>query len=444
MMKNRFLSLSSAFTAMIFSLAVLMVGFAPGAAKAAMLELELTQGIGSAIPIALVPFVGTDQQNIAAIINNDLKNSGQFKLYPAEQMKQKPSTIAEIDYPYWQNVGINDLVVGKFSADQIDFSVVDVFAGSQTNPDKGVLLSKAFPMEPLRARGLAHHISDLIYEKITGEKGIFSTRIAYVLIDRPSVENTSYALEVADYDGYQPKPLITSRQPLMSPAWSPDGQQIAYVSFINRRSAIYVVNLRTGAQTLISKAAGINGAPAWSPDGRKLAIVLFDNNNPKIFIKDLNGGELKQVTYGASIDTEPEWAPDGQSLLFTSNRGGGPQIYRLNLADNSVKRVTFRGNYNASASFTPDGKKMVFLKGEQGSYNIAIMDLDTGREQTLTDSGEASSPSIAPNGRMIIFDDVFNNKSILSMVSTDGKIKLRLPARNGNVQEPAWSPFLGK
>lgn len=417
----------------------------------AALNLMLTKGVSTALPIAVVPFSGQadlpPNSNISAVVMNDLQNSGQFKVMSPDSMTQTPHIAANVDYQYWRKTaGVDNVVVGQVKAlggsqYQVSFSLMDVFKGQgQTSQ---VLLTKQFTIPGNQLRALAHHISDLVYQQLTGVRGIFSTRIAYILVQRGE-KQSKYILEVADEDGYNPKALLTSRQPIMSPSWSHDGKNLAYVSFENTTPEIFIQNAFTGARHAVSSFPGINGAPAWSPDNSKLAIVLSKNGAPKIFIKNLSSGELKQVTFGSAIDTEPSFSKDGSSLIFTSDRGGGPQIYQLNLASGEIKRLTFHGNYNATASFTPDEKSIVMLNREQGGYNIAVQDLKTGTVQVLTHSGEDASPSVAPNGQVVLYEsDVSRSQGVLGMVSIDGRVHLRIPAQIGSVQDPAWSPFSG-
>jgi TolB protein len=394
----------------------------------AMLSMELTRGISGAIPIMIKPFTlqgQTPSEDIAAIISNDLKNSGRFKLSSASTDDKVVGTI--------QEVGANRY--------QVSFQLIEPFKGKGES-QQTVLLNRHYTVSDNELRSLAHHISDAIYQQLTGVRGVFSTRLAYVIVQQTSGP-TKYILEVADQDGYNPQPLLTSTDPIMSPAWSRDGKRIAYVSFENQRAAIYIEDVVTGTRYVISESKGINGAPAWSPDGRKLALVLSKSGSPNIYVMDLASRTLTQLTHDYYINTEPSWSPDGKNLIFTSNRSGNPQIYQLNMASKAVTRVSYEGSYNARASYTPDGNHITMLNRESGLYNIGILDLDTGVFRVLTHSNsDNESPSMAPNGSMILFGTLYSGRSVLGMVATDGSVQIRLPARNGEVQDPAWSPFL--
>ncbi|MBA2711130.1 MAG: Tol-Pal system beta propeller repeat protein TolB [Tatlockia sp.] len=400
-------------------------------------DLELTQGINSALPIAIDSF-GNESvgQQLAEIVNNDLNFSGQFKIVSAPQQGPIPLFA-------WRQAGADSLLsaqVNRIGYNQFDVSykLLDAVEQGKT------LLSGNYKISANEARALAHHISDEVYQKLTGEKGVFSTRIAYILVKRGVKEKTKYFLEVADFDGFNPQSLLVSTEPIMSPAWSPDGREIAYVSFEKKKAQIFTVSVQSGKRRLLTDFAGINGAPAWSADGRSMAVVLSKGGAPKIYNVDLSSGNMKQLTFGESIDTEPRYSPDGSSILFTSGRGGSPQIYRLALADGSIKRLTFEGNYNARASYTKDQKHIVMLHRENKNFNIGVQDIDNGQVSQLTFSSFDESPSVAPNGRLILYATRGEkDKGVLAMVSIDGRTKQRLPARDGDIQEPAWSPYLG-
>lgn len=400
------------------------------------LDLELTQGINSALPIAINSF-GSDPsaQEIAKIIQNDLTLSGQFRIVSGPQGPNAQSSIGVL-----KQLGADSVVTGNVtqrgSGYEVSFTLFDAAANGAT------LLTKSFQINPNQIRPLSHHISDEVYQKLTGERGIFSTRIAYISVQR-SRNSTRYSLEVADADGFNPRSLLISSEPIMSPSWSPDGKAISYVSFEKKRAQIFTVSVETGQRKLITSFPGINGAPAWSPDGRQLAVVLSKSGTPKIYNVDLSSGSMKQLTFGNAIDTEPRYAPDGRSLLFTSGRGGSPQVYRLSLADGQVTRVTFEGNYNARASYTPDMKNIVMLHRDDRQFNIGLQNASGGPVASLTFSGLDESPSVSPNSRLILYATRYQDKGVLGIVSVDGRIRIRLPAKDGDVQEPAWSPYLG-
>lgn len=402
------------------------------------LDLELTQGINAALPIAINAFGGGfDASQVSSVIENDLRMSGQFKIIPtpSQSMGTVPSVAA------WQQAGADSVLSGRVESVgsnryKVVVELLDAAAHGRT------LFSNDYQVSAQELRALAHHISDEVYQKLTGERGIFSTRIAYILVQRNG-EKARYTLDVADVDGSNPQSLLVSTEPIMSPTWSPDGRQIAYVSFEKKRAQIFSVSVETGQRRLLTDFAGINGAPAWSPDGRQLAVVLSKGGNPKIYSVDMSSGRLTQLTFGDAIDTEPRFSPDGRSLLFTSGRGGAPQIYRLSLADGGISRVTYDGNYNARASYTPNQKYIVMLHREDKQFNIGVQEIGNGRVTPVTFSSFDESPSVSPNGRLILYATRFQDKGVLAMVSIDGRIKMRLPARGGDVQEPAWSPYLG-
>ncbi|MBL7478824.1 Tol-Pal system beta propeller repeat protein TolB [Legionella bononiensis] len=399
------------------------------------LDLELTQGINSALPIAINSF-GSDAGavEIAHVIENDLTLSGQFKIVSGPQSANAQSSIGVL-----RQLGADSVVTGRVNRVgnryEVSFTLADAVANGT------ILLTKTYQIGANEIRPLAHHISDEVYQKLTGERGIFSTRIAYISVQRGGPRNR-YSLEVADADGHNPQSLLVSSEPIMSPSWSPDGKSISYVSFEKKRAQIFTVSVESGQRRLITSFPGINGAPAWSPDGRQLAVVLSKTGTPKIYNIDLSSGSMKQITFGDAIDTEPRFSPDGRSLLFTSGRGGSPQVYRLSLADGQVSRVTFEGNYNARASYTPDMKNIVMLHRDDRNFTIGLQNASGGPIASLTFSGLDESPSVSPNSRLVLYATRIQDKGVLGIVSIDGRIRMKLPAREGDVQEPAWSPYL--
>lgn len=413
----------------------------------ALLSMELTQGVAGAIPIAVVPFANDSKvpQPIASVIASDLKNSGRFKVFGKNALSQFPTSVKAVSAKYFRNLGTDNVVIGQVKAlgsdqYQITFQLLDMYSTEAGSPS---VLTQTYKVSGKELRAVAHHISDLVYEKITGVRGIFSTRIAYVVVQGDKPGKKRYVLEVSDQDGFNPRPLLNSPQPVMSPSWSPDGKKIAYVSFENRHASIYIHDVITGKRELMSEFRGINGAPAWSPDGSKLALVLSRQSSPNIFVMDVATKKLTQLTDDYYINTEPTWAPDGSYLMFTSNRSGGPQIYQLDPKTKAVKRVTYDGGYNARASFSPDGKNIAVIHKVSGIFKIGMLGLDDGRMKVLTTSaGDSASPSVAPNGSMVLYDTRVAGRNMLGMVSSDGRVQILLPARDGNAQDPAWSPFM--
>jgi len=403
----------------------------------AALDLELTQGVDKALPIAIMSF--SEHHDIAKIISSDLQNSGRFKAVNIDAPQQLSYGVHAANYAYWAGQKIDNVVIGSTRSlgnkYRVTFKLLDVYGRS-------ILLNEDYTIPKQQLRTISHHISDLIYQQLTGERGIFSTKITYVLVQREQGKLTKYSLIVADADGHNPNELLVSSSPIMSPTWSPTGKHIAYVSFEHNKAAIYVQDVATGKRKLETEFPGINGAPAWSPDGEKLALVLTKTGYPKIYLLDLATKKLQQITYGYSLDTEPGFAPDGKSIIFTSDRGGSPQIYQLDLQSEKLQRLTYQGDYNARASFTPDGNSIVMLTRDNGAFNIAMQDLASNQINILTQSSINKSPSVSPNGKMIVYATSKDGQGVLAEVSVDGRIKLILPAAEGDVQEPAWSPFL--
>ncbi len=406
----------------------------------AEMDIEITEGIESALPIAVVPFALQGAAglpvNISDVVDSDLGRSGYFKPLNQQSMPSRPSTAEAIQFDQWKSIGQNYLVIGQVTPGggqyNVQFQLFDVNTGSQ-------LLGYRMASSAADLRRTAHHISDLIFEKLIGKKGVFSGRIAYITSSGQGQQRT-HKLQVADADGFNPQTIATSSEPLMSPAWSPDGRKMAYVSFERKTAAIYVQTLATGQRIRVAEFPGINGAPAWSPDGSRLALTLSKDGSPDIYVLNLVTNSLTRLTQSYAIDTEPAWSPDGNNIVFTSDRGGKPQLYIMPSQGGQEKRLTFSGDYNARASFSPDGKNIAMVHGNGGDYRIAVMDMATRSINVLTGGHTDESPSFAPNGDMILYASQRGSGGYLAAVSIDGKMQQKLVFDSNSVREPSWSP----
>lgn len=400
----------------------------------AQLSIEITGAGANRIPVAIADFLGdpTASRVVTTTIRSDLERSGLFKLVDTTGVAIDENS--SINHGEWKGKGADALAAGSLNRTpdgrmEARFRVYDT--------QKAAALGGAAYVtgnEQLRIAG--HRIADYIYEKLTGEKGVFSTRIAYVVKTRGQ-----FLLQIADADGQGAATALTSLEPIISPVWSPDGSKLAYVSFEKKKPVIYVHSLASGQRTIVANFKGSNSAPAWAPDGRRLAVVLSKDGNSQLYAVNADGSGVQRLTQSAGIDTEPRYSPDGGSIYFTSDRGGSPQIYRIGANGGDAQRVTFEGNYNVSPRPSPDGKSLAFIARREGRFQLAVMDLASRQVQVLTDSHKDESPSFAPNSRMILIATEVGGRGVLSAVSSDGRIKQRLSVAAGDVREPAWGPF---
>ena len=410
----------------------------------ALEKIIIDQGYDDQTRIAIVPFTGgvAGDDDIADIIAFDLARSGQFDPLEPENMLSMPSHPEDVLFRDWRTLKIEYVVIGRLWRDgegglTAAWHLYDVF-------NERELIAGNLTAPPAKLRDVAHRIADEVYERITGVPGAFSTRIVYVLATDAGTAQARYRLKLADSDGARARTLFNSDQPLLSASWSPDARRVAYVSFESGRQAIIVQNLVTGARERVAEYRGLNGAPVFSPDGERLALVLSRDGNPEIYVMNLAGDRsLRRITrYPGAIDTEPSWSPDGESLIFTSDRGGRPQIYRIELANSMIERLTFQGDYNARARLLPEGRHLIYVHRRRGTYHIAWQDLERDDVRVLTETSLDESPSIAPNGMMLIYATQNAGRGILAVVSIDGRVKYWLPSDEGDVREPAWSPYI--
>jgi TolB protein len=414
----------------------------------AQLVVEITQGLNDAIPIAVVPFAVPGPLkptvDIAEVIANDLSRSGRFTPVPRADMLEQPSSGEQIQFADWRLLKSNFIAVGKLTPEGTDrysvqYELYNVLNGQRLLGEKMAASSSAL-------RATAHRIADSIYEQLTGVRGVFSTRIAFLSVEG-SPPTQRYKLTVADSDGLNPRVVANSSAPIMSPAWSPDGQSLAYVSFEGKAAAIYVQTIATGARTKVSARAGINGAPAWSPDGKKLALTLSrKDGDVDVYTLELASQVLTRMSFDPGIDTEPSWSLDGNKLYYTSDRSGSPQIYEVSANDprSAPRRLTFEGRYNSRPRVSPDGKQLALVHQAGGSFNIALLDLNSSALQVLTKGRQDESPSFAPNGAQLIYATQDRGRGVLALVSSDGRSQQKMGAASGDVREPVWGPLAPK
>jgi TolB protein len=399
----------------------------------AELSIEITGAGEHQIPISVVRFAGEETmvgQSISSVVSNDLIRTGLFKLIdPAGKVPHEPGDVSYVEWP-----GVEALLIGKLrSVDggrvEVQFRLLDMVRQTE-------LTGLAVTAKSEQLRAIGHRVADLVYEKLTGSAGVFSTRIAYV-----NREGKKYRLVVADSDGYGEQTLLALNHPIMSPSWSPDGRKLAYVSFERGHATVFVQSLATRQRTVLADFPGSNSAPTWSPDGKQLALVLTRDGSSNLYTVNSDGKNLRRITYGDSIDTEPNFLADGESLLFTSDRGGSAQIYRVPVKGGYAKRLTFEGNSNFSPRISPDGKSYVFSHYVDGVFYIAVQDFETKQMQVLTSGGWEKKPSFAPNGKLVLFATESQGRGILATVSSDGRVKQKMVAQRGDIREPIWGPF---
>lgn len=404
----------------------------------AALQIDITGGADSGAPIAVVPFGGDAPVDLGAVVSADLARSGRFAPMPEADMPERPQSLSEATPSLWREAGMEYLLMGRArqtdSAWRVEFYLVDVNSGED-------LIAHAITAPPSELRAVAHRISDLVFEKVTGIRGAFSTRIAYVIEIRQPDGERRYALEIADADGHGPKTVLESGRPIMSPTWSPDGRQLAYVSFEGGSSGIWIQDLGSGDRYRLTDFPGINGAPAWSPDGERIALTLSGGGAPNIYVIDLQTRDMKQVTRGGAIDTEAAWMPDGEALLFTSNRSGQAQVYMQRLDDRNARRLSFDSPYMAGPAVSPDGKYFAGVVSGSGGFRVGVQNIETGALRVISDQGHEERPSYAPNGVMLVYATRERGRSVLRISPATGGGHQTLSFDKGLVRDAAWGPY---
>jgi TolB protein len=402
----------------------------------AQLTIDITTSGGRQIPIAVMPMAGdpSQPQSVAEVVAADLGRTGLFRMVNTAGVNPLPTEPSEVSFADWAARSAEALVIGKVEPVsegrlEVRFRLFDV-------QKQGQLASYSYVVAPAQLRATAHRIADVIYERLTGDKGVFSTKITYVV-----KRGRRYELQVADADGYNAQSVLASQEPIMSPSWSPDGSRLAYVSFDQKKPIVVIQNLAQGTTRVVANYRGNNSAPAWSPDSRHLAVALSKDGLTQIYRITSNGGDAERLTESSGIDTQPAFSPDGQWIAFTSDRGGSPQVYRMPAAGGPAQRLTFEGSYNVGPRYSPDGKSIAYVQRDGGRYRIALMELATGQIQVLTDGTLDDSPSFAPNGKMILYEAQVGGRGQLAAVSGDGRVRQRLTSAAGDVQDPAWGPM---
>ena len=433
--------LFSSFATTAISLLLLASGAARG-----QLEIEIVDGVESALPVAIVPFDFTGAETrpetpMHEVIAADLRRSGLFDPMAVEDMIDRPTRPAEVKSGTWRLLEVDYVAMGRWLpgedaiSGEIEYHLVAVHSGR-------TLFSRAIPAGPGVFRLRAHQIADAIYEELTGTPGAFASRIAYVKVVGAGTDDERFELIVADSDGYNPQTIVRHSQPILSPAWGPEGRRLAYVSFATGRSNVVIQDIYTGQREIIADGSGINGAPAFSPDGTRLAMSLSRSGNPEIWVRNLETGRMSQLTQHWSIDTEPAWSRDGRHLFFTSDRAGRPQIYRVRSDGRDVERITYEGDYNSRVDVDPYTGLLAMVHGGDANFRIAVLDRDTDRLRVLSPGRMDESPSFAPNGRMVMYATSEGERGVLAAVSVDGSFRQRLVLSDGDVREPAWSPLM--